>query len=109
MIRAKTQGSKTRFTLAFAALFMGGLVAGTAVKVLAAAGSFASTGSLNTARYDHTATLLANGEVLVTGGLGVNGVYTSLASAELYSIKKGKWTVTGSMSVGRTAFTATLL
>jgi N-acetylneuraminic acid mutarotase len=71
--------------------------------------TFALTGSLNTARYDHTATLLPSGEVLVTGGLGVNGNYTSLASAELYDPKKGRWTVTGSMSVGRTGFTATLL
>jgi hypothetical protein len=37
---------------------------------------------MNTARYNHTTTLLQNGEVLVTGGLGVNGVYTVLASAE---------------------------
>jgi hypothetical protein len=72
-------------------------------------GTFAYTGSLNTARYDHTATLLPTGEVLVTGGLGVNGNYTSLSSAELYDPKKGRWTVTGSMSVGRTGFTATLL
>jgi N-acetylneuraminic acid mutarotase len=72
-------------------------------------GTFAYTGSLNTARYDHTATLLPSGEVLVTGGLGVNGNYTSLSSTELYDPKKGRWTVTGSMSVGRTGFTATLL
>ena len=72
-------------------------------------GTFAYTGSLNTARYDHTATLLPSGEVLVTGGLGVNGNYTSLSSAELYDPKKGRWTVTGSMSFGRTGFTATLL
>ena len=72
-------------------------------------GTFAYTGSLNTARYDHTATLLPSGEVLVTGGLGVNGNYTSLASAELYDPQKGKWTITGSMSVGRTGLTATLL
>lgn len=72
-------------------------------------GTFALTGSLNTARYDHTATLLPTGEVLVVGGLDVNGVYTSLASAELYNPKHGKWTVTGSLSVGRTGFTATLL
>ena len=72
-------------------------------------GTFAYTGSLNTARYDHTATPLPSGEVLVTGGLGVNGNYTSLSSAELYDPKKGKWIVTGSMSVGRTGFSATLL
>ena len=72
-------------------------------------GTFAYTGSLNTARYDHTATLLPSGEVLVVGGIGVNGNYTSLASAELYDPKKGKWTTTGSMTAGRTAFTATLL
>ena len=72
-------------------------------------GTFALTGSLNTARYNHTATLLPTGEVLVVGGLGVNGDYASLATAELYDPKKGKWTATGSMSVGRTAFTATLL
>jgi hypothetical protein len=72
-------------------------------------GGFAYTGSLNTARYDHTATPLPSGEVLVTGGLGVNGNYTSLSSAELYDPKKGKWIVTGSMSVGRTGFSATLL
>ena len=72
-------------------------------------GTFAVTGSLNTARYNHTATLLPSGEVLVTGGLGVNGNYTSLASAELYDPHHGRWTVTGSMSVGRTGFTATPL
>jgi N-acetylneuraminic acid mutarotase len=79
------------------------------VEALGASGTFAYTGSLNTARYNHTATLLPNGEVLVVGGLGVNGVSASLASAELYDPQKGKWTTTGSMSVGRTGLTATLL
>ncbi len=85
------------------------MVGHNAVNALAAAGSFAFTGSLNTARYDHTATLLQNGEVLVTGGLSVNGIYDPLASAELYNPTKGKWTVMGSMSEGRFAFTATML
>src|SRR6516164_8494870 len=89
-----------------------GMLFSLVVKTFGASGgsrTFALTGSLNTARYSHTATLLQNGEVLVTGGIGVNGNYTSLASAELYDPKKGEWTATGSMSVGRTAFTATLL
>src|SRR5580704_10085281 len=106
MIRTRLQS----FTTAHAALLLGlliiGLLGNGAVRAFAA-GSFALTGSLNTARYSHTATLLANGEVLVTGGLDVNRTY--LASAELYDPTKGKWTVTGSMSVGRLAFTATLL
>jgi hypothetical protein len=74
-----------------------------------ASGTFAYTGSLNVARYNHTATLLPSGEVLVVGGIGVNGVYTSLASAELYNPQTGKWTLTGNMTAGRTSFTATLL
>ena len=108
MIRTTTQSFKMTRTLVLSGLVITGLL-GHAFEALAAAGSFAPTGSLNTARYGHTATLLANGEVLVTGGLGVNGIYAPLASAELYSATKGKWTVTGSMSVGRVAFTATLL
>jgi hypothetical protein len=85
------------------------LFGGLAVQAATASGTFALTGSLNVARYNHTATLLPSGEVLVTGGIGVNGDYTSLASAELYSPKTGKWTLTGSMTAGRTSLTATLL
>ena len=44
--------------------------------------TFAVAGSLNTARYAHTATLLNNGTVLVAGGLDVNG--NLLASTEIY-------------------------
>ena len=46
-----------------------------------ASGTWTATGSLNTARYYHTATLLQNGMVLVAGGIGPNG--RALASAEL--------------------------
>jgi hypothetical protein len=41
---------------------------------------------MNNARAFHTATLLANGQVLVTGGYNIsNGVLIHLASAELYT------------------------
>ena len=51
--------------------------------------AFTPTGSLETARFGHTATLLNGGRVLVTGGrdaTGQNGNfnYTVLSSAELY-------------------------
>jgi hypothetical protein len=91
--------------LVLVGLCVTGLATGLAAS--AQSGTFTLTGSVNTARYNHTATLLQNGKVLVAGGMDVNA--NQLASAELYDPKKGKWSVTGSMSVGRTDFTATLL
>src|ERR1035441_1585304 len=109
MSRTSIQSYKMTRTIVLSGLCITVLLGSTAVEALAAAGSFALTGSLNTARYGHTATLLPNGDVLVAGGLGVNGSYAPLASAEIYNQATGKWTVTSSMSVGRMAFTATLL
>ena len=54
-----------RFVLS--GLFITGLL-GHGAEAFAAAGSFAPTGNLNIARSCQTATLLANGEVLVAGG-----------------------------------------
>jgi hypothetical protein len=70
-------------------------------------GVFSNTGSLNTERYNHTATLLPNGKVLVAGGVGTNG--NSLASAELYDPASGTWTATGNLHTERVGHTATLL
>ena len=64
------------------------------------------TGSMTDARFNHTATLLANGKVLVAGGSGSS---VALASAELYDRTTGTWTATGSMSAARSLHTATLL
>jgi Kelch motif/Galactose oxidase, central domain len=68
-------------------------------------GEWDFTGSLNTGRDDHTATLLPNGKVLVVGG--ILGLGTT--SAELYDPATGVWTPTGSLTRGRTYHTATLL
>jgi large repetitive protein len=69
------------------------------------------TGSLIEARSYHTATLLANGKVLVSGGDGSAGL--SLGSAELFTpadtTPYGAWAPTGSLSTAREDHTATLL
>src|SRR5262245_24205431 len=53
---------------------------------VAAPFQFDETGSLATARWFHTATLLPNGKVLVAGGWDASG---ALASAELYDPASG--------------------
>jgi hypothetical protein len=73
-----------------------------------ATGTFASTGSMNTARFLDTATLLNNGMVLIAGGATGYGV-APLASAELYNPATGTFTLTGSLNNARSAHTATLL
>jgi N-acetylneuraminic acid mutarotase len=78
-----------------------------------AVGAWSTTGSLSTARSDHTATLLPNGMVLVAGGIGTSvaggNVGSSLSSAELYDPLAAAWFTTGDLSTARTNHTATLL
>jgi hypothetical protein len=69
--------------------------------------AFVPTGSMTIARVGHTATLLKNGKVLVTGGNGGSG--PGLASAELYDPSNEFFTATGSMTIARVGHTATLL
>src|SRR5436190_536747 len=71
-----------------------------------ASGTWTSTGNLNTERYEHTATLLADGKLLVAGGSDSSG--NASASSELYDASSGTWTVTGSLNTERTEHTATL-
>jgi hypothetical protein len=80
-------------------------------------GTFSPTGSMTTARGHHTATLLLDGRVLITGG-GVSGAEADvdpggkgyvLASAELYDPTTGTFTATGSMRAGRLGASAVRL
>ena len=88
---------------AFLLLFLGtGLVLGTAVR--RGSGVFENTGDLTTIQSGHTATLLPNGKVLVTGGSYGPG----LASADLYDPVSGTWTATSSVNAAN-GHTATLL
>lgn len=73
-------------------------------------GTWTTTGQLADARYDHTATLLSDGRVLVAGGrTGPSRYGPSLATAELYDPASGTWTGTGSLNTARRFHTGTLL
>lgn len=76
-----------------------------------ATGKFSLTGSMPAARGFHTATLLGDGRVLITGGGPAawikDGPY--LASAELYDPATGTFSPTGDMTTPRENHTATLL
>jgi hypothetical protein len=79
-------------------------------------GTWHATGLMLEARRDHTATLLADGKVLLAGGRGGGAGTTpgaggtrNLSSAEIYDPTTGAWTAAASMGEWRTGHTATLL
>ncbi len=61
---------------------------------------------MNNAREYHTASILTNGKVLVTGG---NSSNVSINSAELYDPSTGNWTITGNMTNARYYHTSSIL
>lgn len=66
------------------------------------------TSAMNQARGSHTATLLADGSVLVAGGSATpNG--DTLLSAELYNPQSDIWNVAASMNVARAFHTAEVM
>jgi len=75
-----------------------------------ATGTFAYASQMNEGHYNHTATLLDNGEVLIAGGnyFPLSGGSTP-ADSELYDPSTHTFTVTGSMVTPRENHTATVL
>ncbi len=68
-------------------------------------GKFTVTGSLNTARFLHTAHLLASGEVLIVAG----NHFGSIASAELYNPATGTFSNAASLNTPRQGHASALL
>ncbi|MGN6359619.1 MAG: kelch repeat-containing protein, partial [Thermomicrobiales bacterium] len=72
----------------------------------ATTGAWTQTGSLATAREGATATLLADGTVLIVGGRADG---QSVASVERYDPANGAWRAAASLTTARSEHTATLL
>src|SRR5215470_12804884 len=92
-------------------LLAGALLAGlgaAAPATAATSGTFTATGSMHAAHTEGKATLLQNGQVLITGA-NSGGGGPALPSPELYDPATGTWAVTGQMNTPRTDATATLL
>ena len=72
---------------------------------------FLLTDSMSAGRFDHTATLLPSGLLLVAGGWDYSGLLpgVSLTNADLYNPSNGTWSSTGALNTARYAHTATLL
>ena len=71
-------------------------------------GKWTVTGSMTSSRYQHTAILLDDGQVLVAGGY--NASSSSLTSAEIYNPSSGTWgSNRASMNVARAGTQAALL
>src|SRR5690349_9068601 len=69
-------------------------------------GTWTATGNMHVARESHTATLLTNGEVVVAGGEGSNGV---TAASEIYDPPSASWSAVGNLNVARASQGAVLL
>jgi hypothetical protein len=72
--------------------------------------TWTATGAMEIPRYDHTATLLRDGKVLVAGGIVAgDAADDQMPPGELYDPASGTWTATGAMATDRYLHTATLL
>ena len=71
-------------------------------------GSWSATTRLSDGRIWHSASLLANGDVLITAG-GYNFAGQFLASAEIFPPDVGSWTPAGSLATACLFHSATVL
>ena len=74
-------------------------------------GNWSLTGSMITGRYAAQMTRLNNGEVLVTGGIGIcnSSICNTLASVEIYNPTTGQWRTGSAMPQPRIGQTLTTL
>lgn len=103
-------------------LFAGGLVIGNSQPYTGysdgelydpSTGSFTASGNLIHPRSEHTATLLPDSRVLITGGIGADAqsaaFYDYDQSAELYDARGGTFRLAGNMTTARVNHVATVL
>jgi hypothetical protein len=67
---------------------------------------FTATAGMSVARFQHTANLLPNGKILVSGGYTGSA---TVAGAELYNPASRAWSATGSLTTARSYHRSTLL
>lgn len=72
-------------------------------------GNWTITGNLSIPRADHTASVLNDGRVLVTGGVSPGSEKNAGNSAELYDPSTGRWVTQGNMTYARNSHTASVL
>jgi hypothetical protein len=82
-------------------------VGSAAVASAQSGGTFAATGNMYMSRSQHTATLLVDGRVLITGGGSLNSAFVS--TTETYDPDNGTFRAAASMIDARRMHTATLL
>ena len=79
-------------------------------RVVVRKSEFTDAGNMTMVRFDHTATLLQSGDVLLAGGgTFTNENYSETTSAELFDHATGSFRPTGEMKIARRWHTATLL